>query len=367
MDIDPDDLPTPPIGKERPQSTEGIAAARQNEGRSKPLVRPIGLSFRKSYARRVADGFMDKYLSGAHILDIGFRGGDPHAVPITESAIGVELDYPGYDGVHLPFADDSQDAVLAAHVLEHIPDYQGALREWYRVLRVGGYLVLMVPHWHLFERRCDLPSRWNGDHKRFYTPSRLLAEIEASLPVNGHRIRHLFDNDFEFNYEQSLDRPPQGGYEIELVVEKIKRPSWADKVVYPAAAQQVVARLDGLIFQVIAAHLTDGEVGQKIFSVFVKELRYITPWNRLKQRFVSEGAPELNGSRVTEAALAEAVRPLLDRLSVDEAVYGSQSDLQAAIAAGRSLNLTAHWRTSGYFEGRVAHEYDVFPRPTLTN
>ena len=37
--------------------------------------RRIAVSFRKSYARRVREGFMERYLSGAHILDVGFRGG----------------------------------------------------------------------------------------------------------------------------------------------------------------------------------------------------------------------------------------------------------------------------------------------------
>jgi len=57
------------------------------------------------------------------------------------------------------------------------------------------------------------------------------------------------------------------------------------------------------------------------------------------------------------------VRPLLACLTVDEAVYGRHVDLQAAIVSGTLRNLTSHWRTSGYFEGRVGHEYGVFAMP----
>jgi len=103
--------------------------------------RQVGIEFRKCYARWAREGLIDRYLSGLHILDIGFRGGDPNAVPITESAVGIELDYPGYDGTHLPFEDGSQDAVFASAVFEHIPDYREVLGEWYRVLRVGGYIL----------------------------------------------------------------------------------------------------------------------------------------------------------------------------------------------------------------------------------
>jgi SAM-dependent methyltransferase len=47
-------------------------------------------------------------------------------------------------GDDLPFADDSQDFVLASHVIEHIPDPIAALHEWVRVAR--RYVFLVVPH-----------------------------------------------------------------------------------------------------------------------------------------------------------------------------------------------------------------------------
>jgi SAM-dependent methyltransferase len=325
--------------------------------------RRIGISFRKSYARRVESGFIAKYLSKADIIDIGFRGGDPDAVPITETAIGIELGYPGYDGTHLPFPDESQDTVLAAHVLEHIPNYRDVLLEWYRVLRIGGYLVIIVPHRYLYERRCDLPSRWNGDHKRFYTPASLLAEIEESLPINGFRVRHMLDNDDAFNYRDPLDAKPTGSYEIELVLERIMRPDWADQLVYPETVRQMLAQLDSVVFQAVAANLRDPSGGSREFFAFIGALHYFTSWARLRQRFVVEGAPELNGAVVADKDLRTAVRPLLDCFTVDEAVYGRHVDLQAAMASGSLRNLTSHWRNSGYFEGRVGHEYGVFAKP----
>ncbi len=42
--------------------------------------------------------------------------------------------------------DDSYDAVLASHVLEHLANPLGALAEWRRVVRPGGHILLIVPH-----------------------------------------------------------------------------------------------------------------------------------------------------------------------------------------------------------------------------
>src|SRR5262249_13737806 len=45
----------------------------------------------------------------------------------------------------LSFSDASFDYVLSFDVLEHVPDEIRALREFFRTLRAGGYLLLTVP------------------------------------------------------------------------------------------------------------------------------------------------------------------------------------------------------------------------------
>lgn len=188
-----------------------------------PVVGPEVL---KTYRARLQSGFFARYLSGAKILDIGYKGDFTTASPIVPQAVGIDADTPGYDGLRLPFADGSQDAVFSSHCLEHMPDPRAALAEWYRVVRVGGHLVIMVPHQHLYERKARPPSRWNQDHKHFFTPAVLLATVEQALPVNGYRVRRLVDNDFRYDYAIAPDRHPRGCYEIELVLEKIAQPAW---------------------------------------------------------------------------------------------------------------------------------------------
>lgn len=173
------------------------------------------------------EGIVARFLSGPALLDIGYRGyGETDVRPILGHAIGVDLDYPGYDGQTLPFADMSQDAVFSSHCLEHIPDWRNALRDWFRVLRVGGHMVIAVPHQFLYERREMLPSRWNADHQRFYTPASLLAEIEAALAPNSYRVRWLADHDAGYDYRLALDQHPGGSYEIVLVIARIAPPAW---------------------------------------------------------------------------------------------------------------------------------------------
>ena len=194
---------------------------------SVPLNWPVTGEPSKTFLLRLTDGFFEKYMAGRVILDIGYKGAEEDAaVPILPHAIGVDLDYPGYDGVRLPFDDGAVDTIFASHVLEHVPDYRTVIRDWFRTLRVGGFIVCFVPHHWLYEKKRDLPSRWNEDHKRFYTPALLLREFEESLPPNGYRIRHLVDNDLGYLYEIGAEQHAAGCYEIELVVEKIKPPAW---------------------------------------------------------------------------------------------------------------------------------------------
>src|SRR5207237_414870 len=223
-------------------------------------MRNIGPEAARSYQRRVESGFFKKYLSGKNILDIGYRGEDQTSVPIVEQAIGIDLDYPGYDGVHLPFPDGSQDTVFSSHSYEHIADYRVALREWYRVLKVGGFIVVFVPHKYLYERKSTVPSLFNPDHKRFYTAASLLREFEESLPVNGFRIRHLADNDLGFDYSTPIGQHARGCYEIELVIEKIERPSHSDLFELPP--QQTVS-VEG-IHRLVTDTAVDAARGRKI-------------------------------------------------------------------------------------------------------
>lgn len=190
--------------------------------------RKVGEESSKTYLDKIENGFFDKYMNGVG-LEIGPKGYINGAMPILNTAIGIDLDFPGYDGRTLPFPDQSQDYVYSSHVLEHIQDYKQAIREWYRVTKVGGHIITVVPHMYLYEKKLNKPSRYNEDHKRFYTPSSLLQEFESSLLPNSYRVRLLEDNDKGFDYSIPPESHSAGCYEITLVIEKTNPPSWVLK------------------------------------------------------------------------------------------------------------------------------------------
>ena len=45
----------------------------------------------------------------------------------------------------IQYPDNTFDVVYCSHVLEHVPDDRRALREFWRVLKIGGWAILQVP------------------------------------------------------------------------------------------------------------------------------------------------------------------------------------------------------------------------------
>ncbi len=98
------------------------------------------------------------------------------------------------DGVHMPFCDNAFDLVIAAEVLEHIPDDQRVMRELSRVLRPGGLMAVTVPAffpervcWALSREYHEVP----GGHVRIYTKVELEAKLaRAGLEPRWHHHAH---------------------------------------------------------------------------------------------------------------------------------------------------------------------------------
>jgi SAM-dependent methyltransferase len=310
----------------------------------------LGPETARNQARRVAEGFVARYLSGDSVLDIGYRGGLAEAEPVTETAIGIERDYPGYDGRTLPFADGSQDAVFASHMLQRVDDYRGALAEWYRVLKIGGYLVLAVPHQQLYERKAALPSRFNGDHKRFYTPCSLLGEMDEALPLGGYRIRSLRDIDTDFSYDVAPERNPVGCYEIELGIETIRLPVYADRLKAPPVADKMIDFFVDLVTDLARAESSEAQ-GWTAETMRLLLSLPLPPYQRIRLLFPAD---------VDTDAVRAVLRRLVQNAPFDEAFYlAKYADIRAAVQAGKLTNGKFHFVNDGYFHNRMSQP--VFP------
>jgi ubiquinone/menaquinone biosynthesis C-methylase UbiE len=56
-------------------------------------------------------------------------------------SLGLKIDYRAFDAQSIPFEDGTFDALIANHMLYHVPDRPKALAEIRRVLKPGGALI----------------------------------------------------------------------------------------------------------------------------------------------------------------------------------------------------------------------------------
>lgn len=103
---------------------------------------------------------------------------------------------------------DAYDCVHSAHCLEHMHQPEATLKQWWQIVRVGGHLIVVVPHEDLYEQGF-WPSLFNLDHKAtfrldktntFSPVSYDLLELARQLP--GAEIISAIVHDL--NYDHSL-------------------------------------------------------------------------------------------------------------------------------------------------------------------
>ena len=72
--------------------------------------------------------------------------------------------------------DESCDAIFSSHLLEHIDDYRGALKDWWRCIKNDGHLVLYLPHKHFYPN-IGQPGA-NPDHKHDFEPADIISAVQ---------------------------------------------------------------------------------------------------------------------------------------------------------------------------------------------
>jgi SAM-dependent methyltransferase len=98
-------------------------------------------------------------------------------VPILDVGCGINK-YPGAIGIDRnprtradliadldrfpwPLADNSFGQIRAVHVIEHVADVIRTMEEFHRLLRAGGRVIIVTPHYTDFSSYCDPSHRWH--------------------------------------------------------------------------------------------------------------------------------------------------------------------------------------------------------------
>jgi SAM-dependent methyltransferase len=104
------------------------------------------------------------------------------------------------DARSLPFPSASYDRIIAAEVLEHIPEDGVAMAELARVLRPGGTMAVTVPRWWPELVNWAISSDYHqtpGGHVRIYRRRQLLGRLAAhGLRVYAHHHAHALHSPF---------------------------------------------------------------------------------------------------------------------------------------------------------------------------
>ena len=194
----------------------------------------------KAAMRRLHEpGFGTRYFVGDGI-DIG-GGYDPlwsyrELFPAIRSCRNWDLE-DGDAQLLETIPDETFHFVHSSHCLEHMADPFEALAHWFRVLRPGGHLVVLVPDEDLYEQGV-WPSTWNSDHRssftlwkpRSWSPASVgVFDLIMSLGACAEPIKmQLLDCSYRWGYAADARRDQTqlitGECAIEFIVRKLGKP-----------------------------------------------------------------------------------------------------------------------------------------------
>lgn len=140
--------------------------------------------------------FARELLGGLNVLDAACGEGYGTALLATAASFvtGVDLDESAVehakaryssdkleflvsDCLRLPFEDDEFDCVVSFETLEHLPDHQGLMTEFKRVLKPRGFLLLSSPDKAVY-------SEQQQNQNEFHVRELYRDEFEALLQAN---------------------------------------------------------------------------------------------------------------------------------------------------------------------------------------
>jgi SAM-dependent methyltransferase len=160
--------------------------------------------------------------------------------PVTPGARRFDMEH-GDANVISQHIKEQFDFVYSSHCLEHMHNPRTTILDWWKLVKPGGYLFVLVPDEDLYEQGV-FPSRFNNDHKATFTISKARSWSPVSINVldlannlPGGQIISL----------QLQDR----GYDRSLFSFGKLRPNWVIRL---------LAKLSGLLQRIIGLDTRSG-------------------------------------------------------------------------------------------------------------
>lgn len=107
------------------------------------------------------------------------------------------------------FTSKGIDAVFSSHLLEHIVNTEKTLKEWWRVIKVGGYLVLYLPHKDYYPN-IGTPGA-NLDHEHDFLPDDIISvmyDVSNKWDIVENQERNQDDEYSFLQVYQKLSKGP---------------------------------------------------------------------------------------------------------------------------------------------------------------
>ena len=154
----------------------------------------MGFETTKSIARRSYDKrYATRYLVGTGI-DIGAGVDSIGRYAPLFPLMGEVWAWDKQDGDAMAMEDVGDatfDFVHSSHCLEHVYDPAVALKNWVRICKPGGHVLILVPDEDLYEQGV-WPSLYNSDHKWTFTIGKQTSWSPCSVNV-VELVRQVWD------------------------------------------------------------------------------------------------------------------------------------------------------------------------------
>jgi len=150
-----------------------------------------------------------RMLEGKEILDVGCSDGSIlmladqnlkiHGIDVLESSIEIakefysapNLTYEVRDLLKQPFSENSFDCVTFLETIEHVENPALYLREFYRILRPGGFVIISTPNATSLKNLLYALS-----YRRRKKREGIAMEISVEPKNTGTQIEHIYNWDF---------------------------------------------------------------------------------------------------------------------------------------------------------------------------